>query len=126
MSNEVAGSGTLYPLSSSLSYSCLSPSHKHFSLAVTSTPEPQYFHQAVKSPQWREAMQSKITALQDNNTWVLTPLPPGKKAIGCKWVYKVKYKVDGTIERYKAQLVAKGYTQCEGLDYHETFSLLLS
>ena len=56
-------------------------------------------------------MASEIKALEANNTWSFQPLSPGKKAIGCKWVYKVKYKVDGTVERFKARLVAKGYTQ---------------
>jgi hypothetical protein len=115
-------SGTSYPLSSSLSYDLLSSSHKMFSLSVSSHPEPQFYHQAIKSPQWRDAMNSKIAALESNNTWSLVDLPPHKKPIGCKWVFKIKYKSDGSIERHKARLVAKGYTQCEGLDYHETFS----
>ena len=67
-------------------------------------------------------MAAEISALEANHTWVLTPLPSHKKTIGCKWVYKVKYRFDGSIERYKARLVTKGFTQKEGLDYLETFS----
>ena len=55
-------------------------------------------------------MDKEIQALEQTHTWVLTPLPPGKRPIGCKWVYRVKLNPDGTIERYKARLVAKGYT----------------
>lgn len=50
------------------------------------------------------------------------PLPSGKTPIGCKWVYRIKYNPDGSVERYKAKLLAKGYTQHDGLDYSETFS----
>ena len=56
-------------------------------------------------------MNAKIVALVSNNTWTLTPLPSNKKAIGCKWVYRVKYKADGSLERYKARLITKGFTQ---------------
>lgn len=54
-------------------------------------------------------MKLEIQALTDNNTWELVNLPTGKSPIGCKWVYKVKYKADGSIERYKARLMAKGF-----------------
>ena len=66
---------------------------------------PQSFHQAVTDPLWREAMDKEIQALEHTHTWALTPLPPGKRPIGCKWVYRVKLNPDGTIERYKARLV---------------------
>ena len=69
-------------------------------------------------------MDAKIKALEANNTWTLNSLPPGKKPIGCKWVYRVKYKSNGSVERYKARLVSKGFTQKEGLDYIDTFPLV--
>lgn len=60
--------------------------------------------------------------LLKNYTWVMLDLPLGKKPIGCKWVDKIKYKVDGTLDKYKAHLVAKGFSQHEGIDYEETFA----
>ena len=68
-------------------------------------------------------MTAKINALESNNT-SLTSLSPHKRAISCKWVYRVKYKANGSMERYKTQLDAKGLTQQEGLDFTETFSLV--
>jgi hypothetical protein len=58
----------------------------------------------------------------ENNTWDLVPIPRGRKLVRCKWVYKTNYTSDGSVERHKAQLVAKGFSQVEGIDYNETFS----
>ena len=58
-------------------------------------------------------MDKEIAALELTNTWTLTTFPPGKVPIGCKWVYRTKYRSDGSIERHKARLVTKGYTQRE-------------
>ena len=63
-----------------------------------------------------------MKALEKNKTWNVTTLPDGKKTIGCKWVFTLKYNSDGSIERYKARLVAKGFTQTYGIDYSETFA----
>ncbi|KAJ0910853.1 putative RNA-directed DNA polymerase [Helianthus annuus] len=62
-------------------------------------------------------MKKEIKALEQNETWSVEPLPLGKKAIDSKWVYKIKYKPDGSVERFKVRLVAKGFTQMEGVDY---------
>lgn len=73
--------------------------------------EPRSFAQAIKSDVWKPSMNEEFVALEDKGTWSLTSLPPGKHAIGCKWVYKLKYNADGTLDRRKSRLVAKGYTQ---------------
>ena len=64
----------------------------------------------------------EITALESTHTWDVVTLPSGKVPIGCKWIYRIKYNLDGSVERYKVRLVANGYTQQESLDYSETFS----
>lgn len=86
---------------------------------------PTSFHEAMnseKSSDWKNAMEEEIKSLKENNTWELTSLPNGCKAIPCKWVYKVKTNPDGSIDKYKARLVAKGYSQRYGIDFTETFS----
>ncbi|GJZ76996.1 ribonuclease H-like domain-containing protein [Tanacetum coccineum] len=84
--------------------------------------EPKSFWEASKDQHWVVAMNNEMNALYNNNTWEITKLPKGRKAIGSKWVFKIKYKSDGEIERYKARLVAKGFNQKEGIKFDETFS----
>jgi len=106
-----SASGIPYTLSSVLSYSHLSPAQKCFSLSVSALTEPTSYTQALQCKEWCEAMDTEIKALELNNTRTVVDLPASKHTIGCKWVYKVKLKSDGTLERYKAKLVAKGYNQ---------------
>jgi len=115
-------SNTRYPLQNFLSYSRFSAAQNTFFANISGTKEPTTYAQALLDPNWQQVMQIELKALQQNNTWTVVPLPAGKKPIGCKWVFKIKYRFDGSIERYKAHLVAKGYTQVEGIDYRETFS----
>ena len=71
--------------------------------------EPSTYKEAVRSPyrvQWERAMQEELDSIKANNTYTLVPLPIGRQAIGCKWVYKIKRHADGSIDRYKARLVA--------------------
>lgn len=91
-------------------------------MSIFASTEPTSYVEASRHDCWIKAMQAELHALQMNSTWTLTTLPPHKIAIGCRGVYKIKYNVDGSIERHKARLVAKGYTQMEGLDFLDTFS----
>ena len=67
-------------------------------------------------------MKEEIDALERNGTWTISSLPLGKTALGCKWVYKIKYKDDGSIEWYKGRLVVFGNRKKEGVDFNETFA----
>jgi hypothetical protein len=88
-------------------------------------PEPTCFTTAAKSPAWRKAMNLEFDALLQNQTWTLVPSHPSQNIIGCKWVFRVKRKADGSVERHKARLVAKGFHQQAGVDYEETYSPMI-
>ncbi|KAJ0520490.1 putative RNA-directed DNA polymerase [Helianthus annuus] len=113
--------GSRYPMAN-IAKGNLSKEAKAFVASMYSDEIPANTEQALQSEPWKKAMDEEMEALTKNNTWEKRVLPPGKKAVGCRWVFTIKYKPDGTIERYKARLVAKGYTQTYGIDYSETFS----
>lgn len=86
--------------------------------------EPETFEEAESghdNKKWKVAMGEEICSLKENRTWELVDPPKGSKIIGCKWVYKIKTDADGSVRRYKARLVAQGYTQIYGIDYNEIF-----
>ncbi|GKU89225.1 hypothetical protein SLEP1_g3391 [Rubroshorea leprosula] len=80
--------------------------------------------EASSNPFWQQAMQDELQALDKTRTWDLVDLLVEKPLVGCKWVYKIKIRSNGFMERYKAHLVAKGFTQGYGIDYEETFALV--
>ena len=87
--------------------------------------EPPPFAIAAKHLQWVATTDDEFKSLQQQKTWSLVPRPANKNIVTCKWVYKLKRNNDGSIARYKARLVARGYLQQYGLDYEETFSPVL-
>lgn len=93
-----------------------------FATLVDQVVEPTSYTQASRSPEWKQAMVEEFNALIKQGTWSLVPSSPSFSIVGCKWVFKVKQRSDGFIERYKARLVAKGYHQQPGIDYFDTFS----
>jgi transposase InsO family protein len=135
MTTETLSSSSSSPVLSGLSsfISALSSSPRAHGLAAVSPlspaqaadDEPSSFSHAMTRTdrqQWELAAKEEYRSIQAAGTWKLTPLPAGRHAIGCKWVFKLKRKADGTVDRYKARLVAKGYSQKEGIDYTETFA----
>ncbi len=72
---------------------------------------------------WKKAMDFKFQSLQYNKTWILA-LPLNHKPMSCKWIFKIKYNVDGCVVRHKAHLMAKGFTQVEGFDFNKKNSLV--
>ena len=84
--------------------------------------KPSYFVEAVQEPTWVDAMVEEYDSIVRNSAWEIVPRPVGKSVVGSRWIYKVKQVADGSIEKYKAIFVARGFSWLEGIDYEETFA----
>ncbi|KAK8954626.1 hypothetical protein KSP39_PZI001744 [Platanthera zijinensis] len=113
---------TAHPLANYVSLHRLAPPLYAFATSLSSISIPNSVQEALTHPGWRAAMEDEMRALWANQTWDLVPLPPSHPSVSCKWVFVVKHAADGTVDRLKARLVARGFTQQHGLDYEETFS----
>ena len=90
--------------------------------SAATSPIPSSVRAALRHPNWHAAMQLEFDALQANNTWTLQDRPTGARIITGKWVFKHKRNPDGTLDRYKARWVVRGFNQRPGIDFGETFS----
>jgi Reverse transcriptase (RNA-dependent DNA polymerase) len=105
-----------------VSYSHISPNHGAFITSLDIISLPKCWQDVKKYPKWKTAMLEELGVLAKNKTWQLVLLPPDKKIVGYKWIFTVKHNSEGRVERYKARLVAKRYSQTYDFDYDETFA----
>jgi len=100
---------TKHPISNYLTYAKISK-HRAFIALTDEVKVPTNIQHALENPKWKEAVLEEMKALVDNQTWDIVEPPKDKKILDCKWIFTVKYNVDGKIDRYKARLVAQGFT----------------
>eukprot|EP00253_Pinus_taeda_P028780 PITA_28780 len=84
--------------------------------------EPSSYEEAASQQVWREAMQEEYSSIMKNDVWEVVPRLEGKSVVTSRWIYKVKHAADGSIKKFKARFVARGFSQVEGVDYEETFA----
>ncbi|CAM8988449.1 unnamed protein product [Rhodiola kirilowii] len=87
--------------------------------------DPRTYDEAMKSQDvsfWKEAINDEMDSIIGNNTWILSDFPPGCKPLGCKWIFKKKMKVDGSVDKFKARLVIQGFREKEGIDFFDTYA----
>ena len=112
-----------HPMQIRSTNSIVKPNPKYgISTVLSIDTTPTIVAQAIKHPEWFNAMKEEYKALLCNQTWILVPPNPQHNLVGNKWVFRIKHHPDGSIERFKARLVAIGFHQCPGVDFYETFS----
>jgi hypothetical protein len=84
--------------------------------------EPSCHGEATGQQVWQDAMTEEYQSIMKNDVWDIVPRPKGKSVVTSKWIYKIKHAADGSVEKYKARFVARGFSQVEGIDYEETFA----
>ena len=84
--------------------------------------EPKNYEEAIKHDVWKKAMKEEIRMIEKNNTWELVAIPRERDVVSLKWIYKIKLNQEGDIQKHKARLVARGFTQKLGIDFNETSS----
>jgi hypothetical protein len=84
--------------------------------------EPTCFEEAIQRKEWANAMTEEYQSIMKNEVWEIVPRPKNKDGVSSRWLFKIKHVVDGSIEKYKARLVARGFSQKKGIDYEETFA----
>ena len=91
-------------------------------VASTQDSKPSTFEEASQHLIWRDAMMDEYHSIMKNDVWEIVPRPEGKSVVTSHWLYKLKHAADGSVEKYKAKFVARGFSQVEGIDYDETFA----
>ncbi|KAK3005987.1 hypothetical protein RJ639_016554 [Escallonia herrerae] len=113
-----------YPIANFISYDHLSSSSSSLIVSLDSVSIPKTVKDALSHPGWHNAMLEEIQALEKKSYMGSINLLEGKKAVGCTWVYTIKFNVDGSVARLKARLVAKGFAQTYGVEYSDTLSYI--
>jgi len=99
------------PISNDLQYEHIFPEYRVYLTAIAHPTDPILFSRVVQEEKWCNVMNLELRAFEDNHTWLITSLPPSKRAIGCKWIYRTKFHLDGSIDKHKVRLVAQRYSQ---------------
>ena len=84
--------------------------------------EPTFFEEAIQKKKWADAMTEEYQSIIKNDVWEIVPRPKSKDVVSSRWLFKIKHATNGSIEKYKARFVARGFSQKKGIDYEETFA----